>query len=192
MRGCSFVCCKSDWLNATTDPINLSRPNRCITHATSPRKSETHRMSYMPARTKCLGSHLGLTHSYTLQDSHSLTRMTCTRNLMPKRTSSCKSADASTFSFSTSWATIRPSVAPHDLSKQKNNRALPLRRTSFFFVSFIGSSGFIRTIPPVTFKSLSEISPARFRDKSTKLRMSSEREKRSMKLLFGEKEDMEI
>lgn len=132
MRGCSFVCCKSDWLNATTDPINLSRPNRCITHATSPRKSETHRMSYMPARTKCLGSHLGLTHSYTLQDSHSLTRMTCTRNLMPKRTSSCKSADASTFSFSTSWATIRPSVAPHDLSKQKNNRALPLRRTSFF------------------------------------------------------------
>lgn len=127
-----------------------------------------------------------------IQDSHSLTRMTCTRNLMPKRTSSCKSADASTFSFSTSWATIRPSVAPHDLSKQKNNRALPLRRTSFFFVSFIGSSGFIRTIPPVTFKSLSEISPARFRDKSTKLRMSSEREKRSMKLLFGEKEDMEI
>lgn len=67
-----------------------------------------------------------------IQDSHSLTRMTCTRNLMPKRTSSCKSADASTFSFSTSWATIRPSVAPHDLSKQKNNRALPLRRTSFF------------------------------------------------------------
>ena len=67
-----------------------------------------------------------------IQDSHSLTRMTCTRNLMPKRTSSCKSADASTFSFSTSWATIRPSVAPHDLSKQKKNRALPLRRTSFF------------------------------------------------------------
>ena len=67
-----------------------------------------------------------------IQDSHSLTRMTCTRNLMPKRTSSCKSADASTFSFSTSWATIRASVAPHDLSKQKNNRALPLRRTSFF------------------------------------------------------------